>query len=290
MRPLAVWLACWLVFAGVGCGTSVVIRPDDPVFARAEARLTRTVARLQAAGAPADQTTVMAQAEGFYRYRFAQPPRGFVSYAAEFAASAIEIPALQAMSGALDIYELRLRAPDAAVQLWESYLARYPHGAFRSLALYRLGWAYRSTGAAGLPRTSGDQAFAQLQREDPTSSLASLAASAGSLHWKSKDAASGWSVVPGLGQMYLGRYGAGVGYLSVAMAATAMIVAPLAVGYERRNDLSWGHDWPLLALGVGGLLLLSLDYTAAYQDAVARVVQWNERVEDAFEETHPDAP
>ncbi len=290
MRPLALLIATSLVFAGAGCGTSVVTRADDPVFARAEARLTRTVSRLQAQGAPADQTTLMAQAEGFYRYRFAQPPRGFVSYAAEFAASAIEIPALQAMSGALDIYELRLRAPDAAVQLWESYLARYPQGAFRPLALYRLGWAYRSIGAAGLPRKSGDEAFAQLQREAPGSALASLAAETRGLGWKSKDAASGWSVVPGLGQMYLGRYAAGTGYLVVGLAAVAMIVAPLAVGYERRNDLSWGHDWPLLALGVGGLILLSLDYTAAYQDAVARVVQWNERIEDAFEDAHPDAP
>ncbi len=290
MRPLAAGFAIWLALASLGCGTSVVVRPDDPVFARAEARLSRTVETLQAQGAPADQTTLMVQAEGFHRYRFAQPPRGFVSYAAEFAASAIEIPALQAMSGALDIFELRLRAPDAAVQLWESYLARYPHGAFRALALYRLGWAYRSIGAAGLPRKSGDDAFAQLQREDPSSPLASLAAQTHGLRWKSKDAASAWSVVPGLGQIYVGRPAAGAAYLVVAAVATTMIVAPLAVGYERRNDLSWSHDWPLLALGVGGLVLLSLDYTAAYQDAVARVVQWNERLEDAFEDAHPDAP
>jgi hypothetical protein len=176
------------------------------------------------------------------------------------------------------------------VQLWESYLLRYPGGAFRPLALYRLGWAYRSTGAAGLPRESGDDAFAQLQREQPGSPLASLAASARQLDWKTKDAASAWSVVPGLGQMYVGRTGAGAAYLTVALAATTMILVPLAIGYQRRHELSWGDDWPLLAVGIGGVLILSLDYTAAYQDAVARVVQWNEKLEDAFEDAHPDAP
>ena len=290
MRLTALVLALSLASANLGCGASVVIRADDPVFARAQTRLTRTVARIEAARAPADQTALMLQAESLYRYRFAPPPRGFVSYAAEFAASAIEIPALQSLSGALDIHELRLRAPDGAVQLWESYLARYPGGELRPLALYRLGWAYRSTGAAGLPRKSGDEAFAQLQRESPASPLAVLAASTQGLAWKSKDAASAWSAVPGLGQMYVGRTAAGTGYLLVGAAAAAMIITPLVVGYQRRHDLSWSDDWPLLALGIGGLLVLSLDYTAAYQDAIARVVDWNERIENAFEDAHPDAP
>jgi hypothetical protein len=221
----------------------VVVRSDDPVFAPAQGRLTRTIARLESARAPADETALMIQA-----------------------------------------------APDAAVQLWETYLARYTNGSFRGLALYRLGWAYRSTGAAGLPRQSGDEAFAQLQREDAGSPIASLAASAQHLGWKSKAAASAWSVVPGLGQMYCGRYGLGTAYLLVGVAAATMIIAPLAVGYQRRHDLSWQHDWPLLALGVGGLFVLSLDYTVAYQDAMARVVEWNEAIEDAFESTHPEAP
>jgi len=290
VRLTALVLALSLASANLGCGASVVIRADDPVFARAQTRLTRTVARIEAARATADQTALMLQAESLYRYRFAPPPRGFVSYAAEFAASAIEIPALQSLSGALDIHELRLRAPDGAVQLWESYLARYPGGELRPLALYRLGWAYRSTGAAGLPRKSGDEAFAQLQRESPASPLAVLAASTQGLAWKSKDAASAWSAVPGLGQMYVGRTAAGTGYLLVGAAAAAMIITPLVVGYQRRHDLSWSGDWPLLALGIGGLLVLSLDYTAAYQDAIARVVDWNERIENAFEDAHPDAP
>jgi hypothetical protein len=202
----------------------------------------------------------------------------------------LEIPALQAMSGTLDIFDLRLRMSDGAVQLWETYLSRYRGGGLRSLALYRLGWAYRSKGAAGLPRKSGDDAFAELRREFPESPLSCLAAEASGLAWKSKDTATAWSVVPGLGQMYVGRYGQGSVHLLVALAAATMIVAPIAIGYERRRDLTWSHDWPLLAVGVGGLFALSLDYTVAYQGAVQGVVEWNDRIEDAFERAHPDAP
>ena len=133
--------------------------------------------------------------------------------------------------------------------------SRYPAGALRPLVLYRLGWAYRSTEAAGLPRKSGNEAFAQLRRECPGSPLSALAAEAHGLDWKSKDAATGWSVVPGLGQMYAGAYGQGSVHLLVALAAATMMVAPVVVAYERRHDLTWGDDWPLLVVGVGGLLV-----------------------------------
>ena len=291
VRCLAPALAtAFFLTSALGCSSSAIVRQDDPVFARAEARLTDTIVKLHAQGAPAAETTLMIQAESLYRYRFAPPGRGFGSYAAEFAAAATELPVFQAMSGSLDIYDLRLRAPDGAVQLWESYLARYPGGAFRPLALYRLGWAYRSVAAAGLPRGSGDEAFAQLRREAPGSPLVAFADAAKDLNWKSKDAAAAWSLVPGLGQMYVHRYGAGSVFLLIAAAAAAMTITPVAVAYDRRHDLTWGHDWPLLAVGVGGLLVLSLDYTAAYQSAVARVVEWNDRLEESFEDAHPDAP
>jgi len=279
-----------LPMAMSACASSVLIRPDDQTFARSERHLIATGAYVDKVKAPPDESAVVLQAEGLYRYRFDPPARGFTSYAAEFAASAIEIPALQSMSGALDIFDLRLRMSDGAVQLWETYLSRYPAGALRPLALYRLGWAYHSTEAAGLPRRSGDEAFAQLRREYPGSPLSALAAEAHGLPWKSKDAATGWSVVPGLGQMYVGGYGQGSVHLLVALAAVTMMVAPVVVAYERRHDLAWGNDWPLLVVGVGGLLVLSLDYTVAYQDAIKRVVEWNDRVENAFEDTHPGAP
>jgi hypothetical protein len=272
------------------CASSVLIRPDDQTFARSERHLVATRAYVENLKPTPAEAAIVVQAEGLYRYRFDPPARGFTSYAAEFAASAIEIPALQSMSGALDIFDLRLRMSDGAVQLWETYLSRYPAGALRPLVLYRLGWAYRSTEAAGLPRQSGDEAFAQLRREYPGSPLSALAADAHGLAWKSKDAATGWSVVPGLGQMYVGAYGQGSVHLLVALAAVTMMVAPAVVAYERRHDLAWGDDWPLLVVGVGGLLVLSLDYTVAYQDAIKRVVEWNDRVENAFEDAHPEAP
>jgi hypothetical protein len=272
------------------CSSSVLIRPDDQTFARSARHLVATSAYIERLKPPPAEATLVLQAEGLYRYRFDPPARGFTSYAAEFAASAIEIPALQSMSGALDIFDLRLRMSDGAVQLWETYLSRYPAGALRPLVLYRLGWAYRSTEAAGLPRKSGDEAFAQLRREYPDSTLSALAAGAHGLDWKSKDAATGWSVVPGLGQMYLGAYGQGSVHLLVALAAVTMMVAPVFVAYDRRHDLTWGNDWPLLVVGVGGLLVLSLDYTVAYQDAIKRVVEWNDRIENAFEDKHPQAP
>jgi len=276
--------------AMTACASSVLIHPDDQTFARSERHLGATSAYVESLKPPPAEAAIVLQAEGLYRYRFDPPARGFTSYAAEFAASAIEIPALQSMSGALDIFDLRLRMSDGAVQLWETYLSRYPGGALRPLVLYRLGWAYRSTEAAGLPRKSGDEAFAQLRREYPASPLSALAADAHELRWKSKDAATGWSVVPGLGQMYVGAYGAGSVHLLVALAAVTMMVAPVVVAYDRRHDLTWGHDWPLLVVGVGGLLVLSLDYTVAYQDAIKRVVDWNDRVENGFEDRHPEAP
>jgi hypothetical protein len=272
------------------CASSVLIRPDDQTFARSERHLVTTSAYVGNLKPPPAEGALVLQAEGLYRYRFDPPARGFTSYAAEFGASATEIPVLQAMSGALDIFDLRLRASDGAVQLWETYLSRYPAGALRPLVLYRLGWAYHSTEAAGLPRKSGDEAFAQLRREYPGSPLSALAADAHGLDWKSKDAATGWSVVPGLGQMYVGGYAQGSVHLLVALAAVTMMVAPVVVAYDRRHDLTWGHDWPLLVVGVGGLLVLSLDYTFAYQDAIKRVVEWNDRLENAFEDQHPEAP
>ena len=75
-----------------------------------------------------------------------------------------------------------------------------------------------------------------------------------------------------------------------ALASAAMIVVPAAIAYGRRDDLSWGGDWPLLATGLAGLFILSIDYTTSYQDALRAVVQFNERAEEDFERDHPTAP
>jgi len=68
------------------------------------------------------------------------------------------------------------------------------------------------------------------------------------------------------------------------------VVVPIVVAYQRRDDLTWGNDWPLLATGLTGLFILNIDFTSSYQDAIRGVVQFNERAEETFERAHPDAP
>ena len=282
--------AVLIALAAVACSPSVVIRPDDPAFARARERLDHTRATVEANTAPPDDKLRFLQAESFYRYRFAFPRRGLGAHLAQAAAVVVELPAFQSLAGSLDLLDLRLRSYDAATQLWESLLAERPTTPLRPLLLYRLGWSYRNTSVAGLPRESGDEAFDLLIHDDPTSPLADLARAAKTVPWKSKDRATGLSLVPGLGQMYVGEYLNGGVRLGIALAAVAMIVAPAVIAYGRRDDLSWGNDWPLLATGLGGLFVLSLDYTTAYQDALRGVVQFNERAEEAFERDHATAP
>ena len=141
---------------------------------------------------------------------------------AQAAAVIVELPMFQSLAGSLDLLDLRLRSYDAATQLWESLLAERPTTSLRPLVLYRLGWSYRSTGVSGLPRESGDEAFDLLIHEDPQSPLAGLAREAKGVPWKSKSHATGLSLVPGLGQMYVGEYLNGTIRLSVALAAAAM--------------------------------------------------------------------
>jgi hypothetical protein len=88
----------------------------------------------------------------------------------------------------------------------------------------------------------------------------------------------------------VGEYLNGTIRLSVALAAAAMIVTPLVVASRHRDQLSWSQDWPLLAVGLSGLFILSIDYTTSYQDALRGVVQYNERQEELFERAHHAAP
>ena len=61
--------------------------------------------------------------------------------------------------------------------------------------------------------------------------------------------------------------------LAIALAATAAIVTPVVIGFERGSDLTFKHDWPLLALGLGWLVVLSIDYTPRGRDARRRPVE-----------------
>jgi hypothetical protein len=289
MRPLAVvGFALW--FGALACSSSIVLRADDPVFARAQAQLARTKVTVASSGASDAEQVTFLQAESFYRYRFTFPARSIGTQLAQMGAVVVELPALQSLAGSLDLMDLRLRSYDAAVQLWETLLAQYPTSPLRPLALYRLGWAYRSAGVGGLPRESGDEAFALLARDHPASPLAPLSRAAQATAWKSKGTATGLSIIPGLGQMYVGEHLNGSVRLAIALAAAAMIVVPAVIAYQRRDDLRWGGDWPLLAIGLSGLVILNIDYTTAYQDALRAVVQFNERAEAQFEQEHRDAP
>ena len=289
MRSLAaVGFALW--FIAVACSSSIVIRADDPVFARSREQLARTRATVARSGASEAEQVTFLQAESFYRYRFTFPARSLGTQLAQMGAVVVELPALQSLAGSLDLMDLRLRSYDAAVQLWETLLSQYPTSPLRPLALYRLGWAYRSAGVGGLPRESGDEAFASLARDHPASPLAPLSRAAQATAWKSKGTATGLSIIPGLGQMYVGEHLNGSVRLATALAAAAMIVVPTVIAYQRRDDLTWSGDWPLLVTGLGGLVILNIDYTTSYEDALRAVVQFNERAAAQFENEHPDAP
>ena len=278
------------ILAASGCASSVLIREDDQAFQRATRGLARTQELTAASGAPVDEQTRFLQAEAFYRYRFAFPSRGVGAHLAQAGAVFAELPVLQDLAASLDMRDLRLRSYDGAVQLWESLLAARPETKLRELTLYRLGWAYRSGGISGLPRESGDEAFDRLIADHPTSPLASLAREAKAVSWKSKRLATELSLLPGAGQIYSGEKASGAIRALAAFVAAAAILVPIGIAYERRNDLSWGRDWPLLATSLGGLFLLSIDYTISYQDALRAVVEFNEREETAFQKQHPDAP
>ncbi len=276
-------------FALAGCSYSVLIRGDDTAYRRAIEHYQRTRQRVAETLAPDDDQAMFLQAEGLYRYRFARPGRSVGSYLAQTVASAIDLPVLDSLAGALDLYSLRLRTDDGAVQLWETLLAHSPSTPLRPLALYRLGWAYRSSLASGLPGSS-DEAFDELIARHAGTPLAQLAAEAKQRPWKSQGSATAWSIVPGLGQIYAGEVGNGAVRLAVALAAMAMVVVPSAIAYERRNDLRWSRDWPLLATGIAGAIVLTSDYSSSYQDALRAVVEYNERREAEFEDHHATAP
>lgn len=276
--------------AAAGCGHAPLIRPDDRLLDDSQRRLARTAAAVEALQPPPPERLLFMQAEGFYRYRFEPPPRNAASTLAAVAAAVTDLPAFQALAGSLDLLDLRLRGADGAIHLWETLLVRDPQTVLKPLTLYRLGWAYRNAGASGLPRKSGDSAFDDLTATAPGSPLATLASAAKRERWKSKDTATGLSLVPGLGQFYLGQHLSGTLRLTIGVGSVALIAVPIYVAYQRRRDLSWSHDWPLLATGLAGLIVLSIDFTVSYQDAMRGVVEFNDRVEADFEARHPEAP
>jgi len=273
----------------LGCGGSALIQRDDGAYRRSLDHYKRTRELVTATLATDDDQAMFLQAEGLYRYRFAAPARSVGSYVAQTVAATINFPVLDSLSGSLDVYSLRLKSYDGAVQLWESLLARSPTTALRPLTLYRLGWAYRNSVASGLPGSS-ERAFDELVERYPTSPLAPLAAVARKGRWKSPGRATALSLWPGLGQIYAGETANGAVRLAIAVVASVMVIVPTVVAYRRSSDLSWGRDWPLLATSIAGAIVLTTDYSSSYRDALRAVMDYNERQEAAFEDHNPSAP
>ena len=272
-----------------GCAPSSLIPKGQPAFERAQARLKRSLDRIKNVQASDQERALFAQAEAFHDFRFGFPPQGWLAYLAQTVAAATDFPGFQSLAGSLDMLELRLQAENGAVLLWETLLEQHPQTGLAPLALYRLGWAYRSASAYGLPRDA-ELAFAGLLKDFPDSEPAAFARLAQEVPAKSKSWAAGLSLIPGAGQAYTGQWGGGAIRFGVAAAALAMIVAPSVEAYRRQEDLNWNRDWPLLLTGMAGLVFLSVDYTQAYQGAMRGVVEYNEAREDEFEAAHPGAP
>ena len=275
------------------CSASVLIKKDDASFANSLDRYQKTRRFIDADLAAKTEAPFFMQAEGLYRYRFEPPPRSFGGYVAQAAAAAMDFPALQAIAASLDLFDLRLKTNDGAIQLWETMLERYPQSSLRPLILYRLGWAYRYKITSGFPREEPDEAFDPLIKDFPTSPLAALARESKLLPWKSPDAATAWSIIPGAGQIYAGETGNGLARIAVALVGAALIVVPSVLAYlkaNRHETISTGEGLAYAGVGIGGLIVLSIDYTLAYQDALRATMQFNERQERRFEDRHPDAP
>jgi len=279
------WLAVVLVIAG--CSHSVLIPRGDDTYRRAIAHYQRTRQLVAASFASDDDQTMFMQAEAMFRYRFA-PHRSRGALFAELLASATDLPMLEAVAGSLDLFALRLKTNDGAIQIWESLLDRSPTTPLRALALYRLGWAYRNHTVTGFVGST-DVVFDALGREFPGSQLAQLGLAAKHSPHKSPTTATAWSILPGAGQIYAGETRNGLVRLGIAVAATTAVIVPSVIAYQR-NNLSFGGDWPLLLTGIAGATVLAVDYTNSYNDALRAVLEFNERSERAFEDEHPDAP
>jgi hypothetical protein len=104
-----------------GCSSaSVLVARDDSTFQYSQARLRRTAEVVAGLKAPADESALFLQAEGFYRYRFGPLEPSSTSYLLEAASAITDFPGLQSFAGSMSLSDIRLRSPDSAVQLWET--------------------------------------------------------------------------------------------------------------------------------------------------------------------------
>ncbi len=270
---------CW------GCATAPGPHLDDPKFAAAEQRLRESAERITAPRALAPDEVLFLQAESFYDYRSElKRRRSAWSYFAQSAAAFTDFAPLTVIAASQGSFDLRLRAYDGAARLYDTLASRYPLSGLRPLALYRLGWACRSTSEQGYPCRSAES-FDALAREYPASPLASLVPDALRAPHRSLDRATAWSLLPGAGQIYAGEALNGAVRLSVAAGFSALTLVPI-VGMVQSRKVGWLPT----ALSLLGIVGLQVTYTTSYQDAQRAVLDFNERQEAAFEAAHPATP
>ena len=194
--------------AASGCGHAPLDPTGRSVLDASQRRLARTAAAVDPLGAAPAERQLFMQAEGFFRYRFEPPPRNVASSLAVVAAAVTDLPAFQALAGSLDLLDLRLRGADGAIHLWETLLARSPGTAAQAADAVpaRLGVPQRGRDAASrasratAPSTSSSPSLPA--HRSRVLAAAARRRSAG----KARTPRPGLSLIPGLGQFYLGQH------------------------------------------------------------------------------------
>ncbi len=269
---------CW------GCATTSPLRTAAPRFAEAEQHLRESVGRFTSPKVLAPDELLFLQAESFFHYRFElKRARSVGSYLAQAVAASTDFAPLTVLAASQGLFELRLRAYDGAAQLYSALVSEHPQSPLRPSALYRLGWACRSTSSDGFP-CSSEGSFGALVREYAGSPLAPLARHAVRVPAKSLGRATMWSILPGAGQIYVGEALNGTVRLSVAAGFGALAALPI-LGMVRAGRF----EWLPAALSLAGIVGLQVTYTTSYQDVQRAVLDFNERQEAAFEAEHPIA-
>jgi hypothetical protein len=266
--------------------------PPDSGMNAATARFASSLAALSPDSSPSwlghpparEEAALFLQAEADFLYRPDIRGASALSLAGTALAAVTDFAPLGVWSASADEDGLRLLAYDGAVRLFELFLARYPDSPLAPFALYRLAWAYRGVSAPLFPRDP-DTCAREVEARFPASPFAAWAAETRKIPYKLQGTAAAWSILPGAGQIYVGKPGSGWARLAIAAACTAAALIPPAFMIRDRE-----LDWPGLALSAAGFIGLQISYTLAFQDAQRGALLFNERQEDRFRRGHPGAP
>lgn len=237
------------------------------------------------AGLPdAREAAAFLQAEAFFLYRPAMRSPGPLSLAAQALAASTDFAPLVVWTASTDANGLRMLGYDGAVMGYERFLARFPTSALAPFALYRLAWAYRSVSLDIFPRDA-DSCSRELIARFPGSPFGRWADGLAQVPYKSQQTAAAWSLLPGAGQIYIGKPVAGMVRFGIAAGFAAMALIP-PIFMIRDREL----DWQGVILSGIGFVGLQVSYTLAFQDAQRGAIRFNERQEKRFLADHPDTP